>query len=300
MDSLTHALIAAFIASGLHLPQAIPFMVLGAVIIDADLLWPRLSDRDPSLYLFTHGGILHSLCGTVAIACIAWAAAAGLLASGLERADIPVIAPSVAFSAVLGGALIHTILDTLALPGLPLLAPFSDRKFTAGLFPGPSISLMAASLFFLVWLGLGAIDLPALVLPYAAVIGMYCTVRLASFAGARHALSGKARAIPRISPFRWLVVEETPDAWMVRDYRFGRGFGDAETIPKFLRTDAGEVAPFLQLPEVRRFRFYSYIVAARRDGDTVVFSDPLRISGRIRYPPHFTSVKVSLAGQTGA
>ena len=50
------------------------------------------------------------------------------------------------FAAVLAGALLHLAIDVLACPGIPLLAPVADRKYTMGILPGPSILLACAAL----------------------------------------------------------------------------------------------------------------------------------------------------------
>jgi inner membrane protein len=63
---------------------------------------------------------------------------------------------------------------------------------------------------------------------------------------------------------------------------------------KHRSTSAGETLSFLTRPEVRRLRFHSYIVTVEKVGDEIVFSDPLRVSGRIFYPPHYTRVRVPL------
>jgi inner membrane protein len=272
----------------------LPFFVLGAVIIDADILFFRISERHPSLYLFTHGGCAHSITGAVVLSVIAWTAAALVLATGPVHPGLPVPVASVAFAAVLAGALLHIGLDTLAVPGLPLLAPFSDRKYTAGLLPGPSILLMAVSLFFVIWVGLGEVDLPAMILPYAAVIAAFLAARITAFCIARTALRGKGRAIPTINPLRWLVIGETPEVWTVGEYRIGKGMGETECLMKYRSTSAGETLSFLTRPEVRRLRFHSYIVTVEKVGDEIVFSDPLRVSGRIFYPPYYTRVRVPL------
>lgn len=294
MDSLTHALTAALIAYAFHLPQVLPFLVLGAVIIDADILFFRISERHPSLYLFTHGGCAHSITGAVVLSIIAWTASAFILTAGLVHPILPEPAGPVAFAGVLAGALLHISLDTLAVHGLPLLVPFSDRKYTAGLLPGPSILLMAVSLFFVIWVCLGEVDLPAMVLPYAAVIAAFLAARFTAFCIARTALRGKGRAIPTINPLRWLVIGEIPEVWTVGEYRIAKGMGETEYLMKYRSTSAGETSSFLTLPEVRRLRFHSYIVTAERVGDEIVFSDPLRISGRIFYPPHYTRVRFRL------
>jgi inner membrane protein len=300
VDSLTHALIAALLAYVLHIPQVLPFVVMGAVIIDADIFFGWISDRYPSLYLFTHGGFTHSIAGAVVLSFIAWTAAAFVLATGLVHPVLPMPAASVAFTAVLAGALLHIGLDTLAVPGLPLLAPFSDRKYTAGLLPGPSILLMASSIFFLIWMGFGVIDLPAMIYPYAAVIAAFLVIRLAAFCIAHRVLHGNGRAIPAINPLRWLVIGETPEAWTVGEYRIGKGMGETESLMKYRSTSAGEVAPFLTLPAVRRLQYHSLIVTAEKVGGEIVFSDPLRESGRIFYPPHYTRVCIPLPDPPGS
>lgn len=298
MDSLTHALTAALLAYALHLPQLLPFFVLGAVIVDADILYGQVSDRLPSLYLFVHGGIAHSIAGSIALSVIAWSAAASVLAAGIvQPAGVP--ATWLTFAAVLSGAFLHIGLDSLAVPGLPLLVPFSDRKYTAGLLPGPSILLMAASLFFFLWLGLRVTDLPSLIVPYLTIIAAFLAVRFAAFCTARIALLGKGRGVPTINPLRWLVIGETPEAWTVAEYRIGKGTGETERIVKYRLTDPGEIASLDTLMEVRRLRFHSYIATAERIGDEIIFSDPLRESGRIFYPPHYRRVRIRLPVPAG-
>ncbi len=207
MDSLTHGLTAAILVYALGLPGLIPFAVAGAVILDADTFFARVFDGRPSLYLFTHGGIAHSLAGAAVMALPAWAVAA-LVAAAVPF--FPAVAAPAAFAAVLGGALLHIGLDTLACPGLPLLAPWSDRKYTVGLLPGPSLLLFGVSIAFLVLLALGTIGFPGMILPYVAIICAFLAVRLAAFVLVRAKFAGAGRTIPRVSPFRWLVIRETP------------------------------------------------------------------------------------------
>ena len=111
---------------------------------------------------------------------------------------------------------------------------------------------------------------------------------------ARTALRGKGRPVPMINPLRWLVISEIPDVWTVGEYRIGKGMGNTEYMMKYRSTSAKETGPFLALPEVRRLLFHSYIVTAEKKGTMLIFSDPLRISGRIFYPPHHMCVCVPL------
>jgi inner membrane protein len=294
VDILTHALTAALLAYALNLPQLLPFIVLGAVIVDTDFFFAWISDRHPSLYLFVHGGYAHSITGAVVLSVIAWTAATFVRVTGIVHPGLPLPGAPVAFAAVLAGALFHIGLDLLAVPGLPLLAPFSDRKFAVGLLPGPSIFLMAVSLFLVIWVGLGVVDLHTVILPYAGIIAAFLAARLITFGIARTALHGRGRALPTINPLRWLVIGENAEAWTVGEYRIGKGMGETESFPKYRSTSAGETTPFLTMPEVRRLRFHSYIVTAEKVGDEIIFSDPLRESGRIFYPPYYKQVRVTL------
>ena len=263
MDSFTHGLTAAILAYALGLPGLIPFAVAGAVILDADTFFARVFDGRPSLYLFTHGGIAHSLAGAAVMALPAWAVAA-LVAPAVPF--FPAVGAPAAFAAVLAGAYLHLGLDTLACPGIPLLAPASDRKYTAGLLPGPSILLFGVSIVALVLLALGAISWPETILPYVAIILAFLAVRLAAFSLVRVQLHGTGRVVPRISPLRWLVIGESPDAWTVSAYRVGNGTTEPAIYPKYRGTTAEAVASYLAIPEARRVRYHSYITTADAGG----------------------------------
>ena len=290
VDSFTHGLIAAIIVYALDLPGLIPFAVAGAVVLDADTFFARVFDSRPSLYLFTHGGIAHSFAGAAVMALPAWIVAA-LVAPAVP---FPAVAAPVGFAAVLAGAFLHLGLDWLACPGLPFLAPLSDTKYTAGLLPGPSILLMATSIVFLVWMALGGIGFPAMILPYAGIITAFLAVRLAALFLVRADPVAAGRAVPTISPLRWLVIGETPEAWTMGEYRIGRGMAEPTTWMKYRNTSVEAVASYLETPEVRRVRYHSYITTAEPEGAVLVVSDPLRKSGAIFYPPHYTEVRVPM------
>ena len=122
VDSFTHGLTAAILVYALGLPGIIPFAVAGAVILDADALFARVFDGRPSLYLFTHGGIAHSLAGAAVMALPAWAVAALVAPASRSSPRLespPRLPPSSP------GVYLHLGLDTLACPGIPLLVPAS-------------------------------------------------------------------------------------------------------------------------------------------------------------------------------
>jgi inner membrane protein len=293
VDSLTHALVAALLAYILGFPQFIPFAVIGAVIIDTDVLFSLISDRHPSLYLFIHGGIAHSLAGAVVMSVLSYTGIAFAALAGLVAPALLVRAGPAGFAVVLAGAFLHIAMDLPATPGLPLLAPASDKKYALFILPGPSIFLMAVSLFFLIWMALGVVTLAEGILAYGAILVVFLLVRFAAFLASRPVLRGTIWAIPQVNPLRWLAIYESRDAWMARDYRIGLGMTDPVSYPKFRNTSQKEVASCSVLPEVQRLRYHSYIVTAEKEDGSIIFSDPLRVSGRIFYPLHFKKVRIA-------
>ena len=300
MDSLTHGLVAAILAYIVGFPQLIPFAVIGVVIIDTDVLFSLISDRHPSLYLFVHGGIAHSLAGAVVMSVLAYAGIALATLAGVIDPALLVRAGPAGFTAVLAGAFLHIAMDLPATPGIPLLAPKSDKKYALFILPGPSIFLMAVSLFFLIWMALGVVTLADGMVAYAAILVAFILVRFVAFLVSRSALRGTMRAIPQVNPLRWLAISDSGDAWTARDYRIGLGVADPVNYPKFKNTSPGEVAPCLTLPEVRRLRYYSYIMTSEKKDGAIILSDPLRVSGRLFYPPHFKQVRIAAAGRDPA
>jgi inner membrane protein len=293
VDSLTHALVAAILAYVLGFPQFIPFAVIGAVIIDADVLFSLISDRHPSLYLFIHGGIAHSLGGVVVMSVLAYAGIALATLAGLVSPSVLVRAGPAGFAVVLAGAFLHIAMDLPATPGLPLLAPVSDKKYALFILPGPSIFLMAVSLFFLIWIALGVVTLTEGMVAYGAILVLFLLVRFIAFLASRPALRGTMWAIPQVNPLRWLAIYDSGDAWTARDYRIGLGLTDPTSYQKFMNTSQKEVASCSALPEVQRLRYHSYIVTVKKEDGVIIFSDPLRVSGRIFYPPHFKEVRIA-------
>ena len=291
MDALSHALIAAIILIALGQPAFIPFAVIGAVIPDADIFFSLISDRSPRLYLFTHGGIAHSIAGAVALSVLAFLGIALIRATGYIPDWIFAGYGIAAFLILLSAALLHLFIDFLACPGIPLLAPFSDRKFTSGILPGPSVLVMAASAGTLVLIVAGHVPIIAALALYAAIVVVYLACRTGFFLYVRAMVPG--RRVPTINPFRWLVITEDDGTFTVRYYTVFYGFSGGEVIEKFRNTDAREVEPYLDLYEVRRFRFYSWIMTAEKDNATLVFYDPLREKGYVWYPPRFRRVVIS-------
>ncbi len=83
MDALSHALIVCILFSVTGLTPLLPFAILGAVIMDADIFFSLISDTNPSLYLFTHGGIAHSLAGAPVLSVLAYLAIVLIARAGI-------------------------------------------------------------------------------------------------------------------------------------------------------------------------------------------------------------------------
>lgn len=289
MDSLTHALAASILFVQIGHPELVPFAVLGAVCPDMDFIFQRFSDRDPGLYIFTHGGITHSLSGALVTAAV------------VTLPGIPVATAlgyhataSMAFAVAAAGALTHIALDFLAYPGIPLLYPATDKKYTLGIAAGPNVYLLVASIVYGAFLltGRASIDKPwAYVAFFAFVLATVAILK------ARVATKAGGRTIPGFSPLQWLVINETPGAFAVSGYHLFRGRGKPAWFAKYRGVSPEEVRKLEAVPGVRRVRYHSYIVTAARDGECIVFSDPLRENGYLWYPPYFK--RYALVPETG-
>ena len=107
------------------------------------------------------------------------------------------------FAAVLGGALSHLAIDVLACPGIPLLAPFVDRKYTLGILPGPSILLAGAALGLVAVTIAQVLAFPQALTFYALTVLLYLTVRVGSFLFAFIRLTGTERYRPLTRSGGW-------------------------------------------------------------------------------------------------
>ena len=295
MDALSHALviIIIFLTAG-GAPPLLPFAIVGAVIVDADILFGLFSGRSPELYMFTHGGFAHSITGSVVMSGVAIAGIQLAVLAGALPAQAACISLLLSFPVVLAGALIHLGIDALAYPGIPLLYPLSDRKMTAGILPGPSILLFIttgsiAVTWFAGWLGtFTAVGTAAavIVLFLGFRAGVYLVVRSRQLRG---------RCVPTANPLQWIIIDEDTTSVSVARFFLMRGIIRHENFRKYTSTDSYETEPFLSLPEVRRLKFHSYFMVAEKTGSKFIFSDPLRENGYFRYPPDYRRLEIPIA-----
>jgi len=287
VDSLTHAFVVS-----LSLPASIPSlylfaMVLGAIIPDIDILFKPLSDNYPSLFILTHGGFTHSFAGAAVVAGLAWL---GIIL-GVTAGACPSCSgvPPILFLIIFAGTCTHLVLDSLAFPGIPLLYPLSPKKFTIGIFPGPSIVLFAASIIFAVIL-VGGAGSGSVALGYSAffVTFILLSAGIRSFVRIRT----KGIIIPTFHPFRWLVIRNENASYILEGYDLVRGTTFKGMYVKFTGLDPRDLLCIEGRPEVRRHRFYSYIVTAERTNEGILLSDPLRKEKILFYPPFYIEVTV--------
>jgi inner membrane protein len=296
VDALTHALaIVIILAAAGTAPPLIAFAVVGTVIIDTDILFGAISDRDPELYALTHGGAAHSLCGAVVMSVLATAgillaSLAGILPGTLVWPALPLV-----FALMLAGALVHVAFDALALPGIPLLYPFSDKKITLGLLPGPSLFLFCATCAILITAMPGIITPGFALDAAAAVIIAFLFFRAILYIAVRvHVKDGVIVPLP--DPRRWLVIGETDSAYTVRRVTFPGKISGTETFPKYTNTDAVETKEYEQTPELRRLKYNSWAVTAEKGPSGFVFSDPLREKRYVHYPFKYVRVVIPPGG----
>ena len=290
MDALSHALIAVILFSASGQNQLIPFAILGAVIMDADILFSWISDRIPSLYLFTHGGITHSIAGAVVLSLLAYLTVISLSAAKVisGAGDVGVYG----FAAILAGAFLHIVIDVSAVPGIPVLAPFSERKYSLGILPGPSLLLFVAAFVLVMEVAFSMATFSSAIELYGIVVVIYITVRAGMFLAVGMRLPG--RKIPSVNPLRWLVILEDATSYRTLTYTLFKGYSEETVFEKYKNADASDVFAVSQFPEVRRFFFFSYAVTAERNGQVLVLADPLRIKGLLYYPSKFKRIEVKI------
>jgi inner membrane protein len=289
VDSVTHALAAASLFLALGLPALVPYAVVGAVAMDADILLMWTAGKNPRYYVFTHGGFTHSICGSLLLGCIGYAAVAAVTLAGpgawLFGAGLGI--PGLL--ALLAGALTHVLCDFLAYPGIPVLYPFSDRKYTLGIFAGPSLFLLVVSWAYLVTLLLGVTTL-AEWRTWAMIFATYVLAK--ALLKAFVATTTGGATIPTKNPLKWFVIREDDGAYSIRSRHLFSGLTEPRVFPKLRNVTPAEVEEYRDLPEVRQHRYNSYITTVEKNGETITFRDPFRSEGFTRYPFDHVTVDV--------
>lgn len=288
MDSLTHALAIAIVLSMAGRPDLIPYGIAGAVLIDVDVLFNGFSDRDPGLYIFTHGGFTHSFFGAFLVALLA-AVPMFLLSNVMPIAPLGVVA----LAAIMAGALSHIALDYLAYPGIPLLYPLSDKKQTLGILGGPSAFIMLASVAYIAAMAAGVARIDG---PWPFIAFFALVVALSAGTKAWMVITTGGRAIATINPFKWAVIEDAPDAYLYYQCDLLGHRTAAEAYAKYRGLTPAEAGKNDGMPEVRRLKYHSYIVTVELDGGYITYTDPLREKGHIWYPPYYKKYRILASG----
>lgn len=284
MDSLTHALIITIVLVLMGRPDLVPFGIMGAVLIDVDVLFNSFSNRDPRLYIFTHGGFTHSFAGAFIVStCIA------LLSVLLSLAGLLPAFGIAALAAIVGGAISHIAVDFLAYPGIPLLYPASDKKFTLGVLGGPSAFIMAGSVVFIgtILAGKASLDGSWIYIAYFCAILGFTTITKCYAV-----LKTKGRTIATMNPFKWIVIEDMPGSYRLYTYDFFNKASASHRFEKYTGIDRADAERYVRLPELKRLFYHSYIVTVEKNGSGITYRDPVREANYIWYPPYFKSYTV--------
>jgi inner membrane protein len=155
--------------------------------------------------------------------------------------------------AVIAGAVLHVGVDFLSSPGIPVLYPLSDRKYSLNIFAGPSIFMFFISIIFGSLILLGWADQNDLIL-YMGVFIAILTVRSGLKGSIATRIPGRILPTPHL--LKWVILNDRGTSVEVRRYQFFRGLSAVAVFPKFLNTTPEEILPYRDLPEVRRHQFY--------------------------------------------
>lgn len=284
MDVFTHAF--SVILPGLHQDIfLVCFGVIGTILPDMDILMQRFSGTDPRLYIFSHGGITHSIAGSILIAVAGFSSICLLQLTGFLSLPADPGVWILGLGMMAGGALLHITLDYLAYPGIPLFFPLSDKKYTFGIFPGPSLFLAVASLVFLILLiagFAGAGDFYTWGLVFFGFIA-FSFIKKGLIA---NIFRGK-KTIPTFHPLHWILVSEDGREYTVSRYSVTGGVYGESIYKKREGIGEEEIEALADDPEMKRLRYFSYLVVFEREPDNIRAYDPLRLSGLIFYPPDY-------------
>jgi inner membrane protein len=289
VDSLTHALVVASLFLGLGRPELVPFAIVGSVLMDIDIILMKFPERNPRYYVFTHGGVTHSIAGALLLGCTAFAVVTGVTLAGPGAWLFSAGLGLTGLLALLSGALSHVLCDFLAYPGIPILYPFRDRKYTLGIFAGPSLFLFGVSWTYVTTLLLALTnvsDYRTWAAIFLAYVGMKALLKIFV------AFTTGGATIPTKNPLRWFVIREEDGFYAILSRHLFSGLTEPRVFPKFQNIDASEVDQYRELPEVRRHRYNSYITTVEKKGDTITFRDPFRSEGYTPYPFGHVTVDV--------
>jgi len=293
VDSVTHALSVSLPLLALGSASLIPFAVLGAVIPDIDVVFEMMPETGPSDYIFSHGGITHSLAGALFISVAAFAVIMVLNRVPLVQEKFPFTMSYAIFLVILTGAVLHVSLDYLAYPGIPLLYPFSTEKYTAGILPGPSLFMLLLSIIFIALFALNKAGKEHI---RAYMVIFVCFILLSAGMKLYVVLQTDGKTVPGLNPARWLIIEENDSAYIIQEYHLLHGVTDEKIFDKYSNVSPEEALIYRKMPEIQRLLYNSYIMIVKKDGVHITFSDPLRESGLILYPRKYASFSFSIPG----
>jgi inner membrane protein len=76
-------------------------------------------------------------------------------------------------------------------------------------------------------------------------------------------------------------------------YEIFRGVTKEFKFEKYHNITPSDASQYDRLPEVKRHKYFSYITTVEKNGNEIIFRDPVREEGLISYPPWYPSVRIS-------
>jgi inner membrane protein len=154
---------------------------------------------------------------------------------------------------------------------------------------GPSGFIMIGTVVYLALILLGRASLGQsliYVVFFGAILGLCAGTKCYA------SLKTHGRTIATMSPFKWLVIEDMPDAYRFYVYDFFHRHSSGYTFEKYKGIDRAGAERYSHIPELRRLRYHSYIVTVEKNGFSITYRDPIRENNYIWYPPYFKTFSV--------
>ncbi|MBU2638040.1 MAG: metal-dependent hydrolase [Nanoarchaeota archaeon] len=271
MDTITHMLFGIFIAALIagklgfkNLKWPVAAGVIAALAPDIDIITLLFS---PGMFYEYHRVATHSIIGAFLIAVII-----AILFSRLKKSFInylPITLLAVAS---------HLYLDFITSTGIQLFYPYSTARVALNMVPFVDVYLLAVLAAGIIFIRL----YPAIGAKISALILIICIAAIGARIGLGVIADAKVNNInddsyisPHLfNPFKWAVVNEQPNSYILSDYNLLTGMKTSASIPK-LNDPMVEASKEAKI--VKTFISSSTFPFAVIKGDTVIWHD-LRVS----------------------
>lgn len=271
MDTITHILFGFFIALLIagklgfkNLKWPVAAGIVAALAPDMDVITLLFS---PGSFYEYHRVATHSIIGAVLLAIII-----AILFSRLKKSFIKYL--PITLLCILS----HLYLDFITSTGIQLFYPYSTVKVALNMVPIVDVYMLAILAAGLVLIKRH----PALGARISAFVLIFCFLLVSARIGlgviadsSVDRLNGDSYISPHFfNPFKWAVVREQPDSYVISDYNLLTGIKESATVRK---SSDPMIEASKQADVVKSFIASSAFPFAVIKGDTVIWHD-LRVS----------------------